>query len=153
MLDFFATYWPILLILVLIVLVAAVFRAVRRFLKEGGGVFKVESARKSSEPNKLWLRQVSKALVADADMICETKGELIKPTKEDIRMIRTVVKAKYRVAMFLVPDTDKVAYFFCKSEAGLQRRLKNLLPNEQRKSHKWPYADVETGKKLKYTAP
>jgi hypothetical protein len=25
------------------------------------------------------------------------------------------------------------------------------LPNDKRKSHKWPYNDVETGKKLKYS--
>ena len=148
--NFFSTYWPLILILVLVVIVIAAIRAVRRILKEGGGAFQVSTAKKSSEPNKLWIKQVSKALVADCDMICETKGELIKPTKQDIVLLRKVIKSKYQVAMYLLPEGDKVVYFFCKSQAGLERRLKNLLPNDQRKSHRWPYADVETGKKLKY---
>lgn len=159
--DFFATYWPLIIVLLVVVVIVAVVRAVRKVLKEGGGAFQVDTARKSTEPNKLWVRQVSKALVADADMICETKGEIIKPTKEDIRLLRVVVKNKFKVGMFLLPAEKaedgselppKVAYFFCKTEPGLQRRLKNLLPNEKRKSHTWPYADIETGKKLKYQA-
>ncbi len=157
--DFFANYWPLIVVLVIIVVIVAAVRAVRRVLKEGGGAFRVATARQSTEPNKLWVKQVSKALIADADMICNTKGELIAPTKEDIKLIRVVVKNKFKVGMFLLPaerdaagneQAPKVAYFFCKTEAGLQRRLKNLLPNEKRKSHTWPYADVETGKKLKY---
>lgn len=157
--NFFASYWPLILVLLVIVVVVAVVRGVRKVLKEGGGAFQVDTARKSTEPNKLWVKQVSKALVADADMICKTKGELISPTKEDIKLLRVVVKNKFKVGMFLLPaeknaegveEAPRVVYFFCKTEAGLQRRLKNLLPNDKRKSHTWPYADIETGKKLKY---
>lgn len=150
--NFFSTYWPLILILVVVVVIVAIFRAVRRVLREGGGAFKLESARQASNPNKLWLKQISKALVADADLICQTKGELIKPTKEDMKILRVVVKKRLKVAMFIVPDREppEVAYFFCKSESALQRRLKNLLPNTERKSHKWPYADIATGKQLKF---
>ena len=149
--NFFFSYCPVLVIILFVVILLAIFRAVRRFLKEGGGAFRVETARKCSEPNKLFLTQCSKALLADADMVCKYKGEFISPTKEDIKVLRSAVKKKYQCMPFLIPNTDQVAYFFCKSEAGFKRRMSNLLPNDKRKSHKWPYNDVETGKKLKYS--
>ena len=45
---------------------------------------------------------------------------------------------------------NKVVYFFCKTEAGLQRRLQNLLFDRQMKNSHWPYADKATAEHLRY---
>ena len=52
--------------------------------------------------------------------------------------------------MFLVPGTSKVAYFFCKTEQGLRRRIDNLVINQKFREGKKPYNDVSTGEKLRY---
>ena len=92
--NFFSTYWPVLVILLVVVVVLAIVRAVRRFLKEGGGAFRLETARKCSEPNMLFLTQCSKAVLADADIVCKYKGEFVTPTKDDMRILRSAVKKK-----------------------------------------------------------
>ena len=143
MLDFLANYWPYLIALVVIVLAIFAFRGVRKALKEGGGAFSLETIKKNTEPNFAALKQKSKALLADADMICETK-------KEDMMFFRRAVKQKYKLAMFLVPGTNKVVYFFCKTEQGLRRRIENLVINQKFREGKPPYMDIATGEKLKY---
>lgn len=156
MLDFFSAYWPLILILFVLVIIVFAIRGVRRALKEGGGAFKVENAKKASDANLLWLKQAYKAIALDADLICKTKGDYIVPTKQDIRLLKKVVAKKMKIAMYLLPEAQnfahsgEVVYFFCKSERALERRLKNLLPNREVKSKRWPYADPDTGYKLKY---
>ena len=85
-------------------------------------------------------------------MICETKegSNLVMPKKEDMMFFRRAVKQKYKLAMFLVPGTNKVVYFFCKTEQGLRRRIENLVINQKFREGKPPYMDVATGEKLKY---
>ena len=152
MLDFLANYWPWLVAIVIVVLAIFAFRGVRKALKEGGGAFSLETIRKNTEPNFAALKQKSKALLADADMICETKegSNLVIPKREDMKFFRRAVSQKYKLAMFLVPGTNKVAYFFCKTEAGLRRRIDNLVINQKFHDEKKPYVDVATGEKLRY---
>lgn len=152
MLDFLANYWPWLIAVVVVVLMVFAVRGLRKAMKEGGGAFSLETIRKNSEPNFAALKQKSKALLADADMICETKenSNLVLPSKENMKTFRNAVKAKYKLAMFLVPGTNKVVYFFCKTEAGLRRRIENLVINQKFREGKPPYMDVATGEKLKY---
>lgn len=152
MLDFLANYWPWLIAVVVVVLAIFAVRGVRKAIKEGGGAFSLETIRKNSEPNFAALKQKSKALLADADMICETKegSNLVLPDKEDMKIFRNAVKAKYKLAMFLIPGTNKVVYFFCKTEAGLRRRIENLVINQKFREGRPPYMDVATGEKLKY---
>jgi len=152
MLDFLASYWPWLVAIVIVVLAVFAVRGARKALKEGGGAFSLETIRKNTEPNFAALKQKSKALLADADMICETKegSNLVIPRKEDMKFFRRAVSQKYKLAMFLVPGTNKVAYFFCKTEAGLRRRIDNLVINQKFHDDKKPYVDVATGEKLRY---
>ena len=86
MLDFFSNYWPYLLILVVVILVFFALRGVLKGLK-ARSPFNMENIRKSTEPNFLALQQKSKALLADADMICEIKPgtDQVIPKKEDIK--------------------------------------------------------------------
>ena len=151
MLDFFANYWPYILILVVVVVLFFAIRGALKGLK-ARSPFNMENIRKSTEPNFLALQQKSKALLADADMICETKpnSHLVLPKKEDMLFFRRAVKQKYKLAMFLVPGTNKVVYFFCKTEQGLRRRIENLVINQKFREGKPPYMDVATGEKLKY---
>ncbi len=152
MLDFLANYWPYLIALVVVVLLVFAIRGVRKALKEGGGAFSVETIRKNSEPNFAALKQKSQALLADADMICEIKegSSFVVPKKEDLKLFRTAIKQKYKLAMFLVPGTNKVVYFFCKTDAGVKRRIENLVINQKFRDGKKPYVDVATGEKLKF---
>ncbi|MCF0221585.1 MAG: hypothetical protein HUK19_04755 [Fibrobacter sp.] len=152
MLDFLANNWPYLLAIVLVVVVIFVIRGVRKALKEGGGAFNLETIKKNTEPNFAALKQKSQALLADADMICEVKegSNFVVPKKEDIKFFRRAVSQKYKLAMFLVPGTNKVAYFFCKTDAGVKRRIENLVINQKFREGKKPYIDVATGEKLKY---
>lgn len=152
MLDFLANNWPYILAVVLVVLAVFAFRGLRKALKEGGGAFSLATIRKNSEPNFAALKQKSKALLADADMICETRenSNFVVPSKEDMKFFRRAVSQKYKLAMFLVPGTNKVVYFFCKTEAGLRRRIENLVINQKFREGKPPYMDVATGEKLKY---
>ena len=152
MLDFLANYWPYLIALVVVVLAVFAFRGLRKALKEGGGAFNLETIRKNSAPNFAALKQKSQALLADADMICEVKpgSNLVIPKKEDLKFFRRAVSQKYKLAMFLVPGTNKVAYFFCKTEQGLRRRIDNLVINQKFREGKKPYNDVATGEKLKF---
>jgi hypothetical protein len=147
---FFSTYWPVILVLVIAAVLFAVIHAVRRVLKEGGGAFNLATIRKSSEPNKEGIKEKSQAILKDADMICDVKNERVIPHKEDLLVFRAAIKSRYKVAMFLVEKENKVAYFFCKSEAGLRRRVENLLPNSRHGNSHWPYADKETGEKLRF---
>lgn len=152
MLDFLANYWPYLVALVVIVLAIFAFRGVRKFLKEGRGAFSLDVIKKNTEPNFAALKQKSKALLADADMICEIKegSNLVLPKKEDMAFFKRAVSQKYKLAMFLVPGTNKVVYFFCKTEAGVRRRIENLVINQKFREGKKPYVDITTGEKLKY---
>ena len=152
MLDFLANYWPYLVALFLIVMGVFAFRGVRKALKEGGGAFSLETIKKNTEPNFAALKQKSRALLADADMICEVKegSHLVVPKKEDLKFFRRAVSQKYKLAMFLVPGTNKVAYFFCKTEQGLRRRIDNLVINQKFHEGNKPYNDVATGEKLKF---
>lgn len=152
MLDFLANNWPYIIAVVVIVLAVFAFRGVRKALKEGGGAFSLETIKRNTEPNFAALKQKSKALLADADMICEVKegSNLVLPNKEDMKFFRRAVSQKYKLAMFLVPGTNKVAYFFCKTEAGLRRRIDNLVINQKFNESKPPYMDLATGEKLRY---
>lgn len=152
MLDFLANYWPWIIAFVVIVFAVFAFRGVRKALKQGGGAFNLDTIRKNTEPNFAALKMKSKALLADADMICETKenSNLVIPSKEDMKFFRRAVSQKYKLAMFLVPGTNKVVYFFCKTEAGLRRRIENLVFNQKFREGKPPYMDAATGEKLKY---
>lgn len=152
MLDFLANYWPYLIALVVLVLVIFAVRGVRKALKEGGGAFNLETIKKNTQPNFAALKQKSQALLADADMICETKegSNLVIPKKEDLKFFRRAVSQKYKLAMFLVPGTNKVAYFFCKTEQGLRRRIENLVINQKFREGKKPYVDIPTGEKLRF---
>lgn len=152
MLDFLANNWPFIVAIVLIVLVIFVIRGVRKALKEGGGAFSLETIKKTTEPNFAALKQKSQALLADADMICEVKegSNYVIPKKEDLKLFRNAIKQKYKLAMFLVPGTNKVVYFFCKTDAGVKRRIENLVINQKFREGKKPYVDVATGEKLKY---
>ena len=69
MLDFLANNWPYLIILVVVVALFFVIRGALKGLK-ARSPFNMENIRKSTEPNFLALQQKSKALLADADMIC-----------------------------------------------------------------------------------
>ena len=73
MLDFLANYWPWLIAVTVVVLAVFAFRGLRKALKEGGGAFNLETIKRNTDPNFAALKQKSKALLADADMICETK--------------------------------------------------------------------------------
>ncbi|MCF0223683.1 MAG: hypothetical protein HUK20_05390 [Fibrobacter sp.] len=152
MLDFLASYWPFILAIVIIVLAVFAFRGVRKALREGGGAFSVETIRKTTEPNFAALKQKSQALLADADMICEIKegSNFVIPKKEDLKFFRRAVSQKYKLAMFQVPGTNKVVYFFCKTDAGVKRRIENLVINQKFREGKPPYTDVATGEKLKF---
>lgn len=152
MLDFLSNYWWVILIVVVVVLAIFVIRGVRKALKEGGGAFSLETIKKNTEPNFAALKQKSKALLMDADMICEIQEgrTFVLPNKEDMKLFRNAVKAKYKLAMFLVPGTNKVAYFFCKTEQGLRRRIDNLVINQKLHEGKKPYVDIATGEKLRY---
>ena len=152
MLDFLANYWPWLIAVTVVVLAVFAFRGLRKALKEGGGAFNLETIKRNTDPNFAALKQKSKALLADADMICETNegSNLVMPKKEDMMFFRRAVKQKYKLAMFLVPGTNKVVYFFCKTEQGLRRRIENLVINQKFREGKPPYMDVATGEKLKY---
>ena len=114
MLDFLAEYWPWLIAVVIVVLLVFAIRGLRKAMKEGGGAFSLDTIRKNSEPNFAALKQKSKALLADADMICETKegSNLVIPNKENLKFFRRAVSQKYKLAMFLIPGTNKVVYFF-----------------------------------------
>ncbi len=151
MLDFLASYWWVILIVVVVVLLVFVIRGVRKALKEGGGAFNLETIQKNTEPNFAALKQKSQALLADADMICDIQDgrSFVLPKKEDMKFFRRAVSQKYKLAMFQVPGTKHVAYFFCKTEQGLRRRIDNLVINQKYREGK-PYVDMETGKKLKY---
>lgn len=152
MLDFLAEYWPWLIAVVIVVLLVFAIRGLRKAMKEGGGAFSLDTIRKNSEPNFAALKQKSKALLADADMICETKegSNLVIPNKENLKFFRRAVSQKYKLAMFLIPGTNKVVYFFCKTEAGLRRRIENLVINQKFREGKPPYIDLATGEKLRY---
>ncbi|MCQ2089903.1 MAG: hypothetical protein MJY93_06600 [Fibrobacter sp.] len=152
MLDFLANNWPYLVAIVLVVVIIFAVRGVRKALKEGGGAFNLETIKKNTEPNFAALKQKSQALLADADMICEVKegSNFVIPKKEDLKFFRRAVSQKYKLAMFLVPGTNKVAYFFCKTDAGVKRRIENLVINQKFREGKKPYVDVATGEKLKY---
>jgi len=150
MIEFLSNSWPVILAIFIVVVILAIIRAVRKFMREGGGAFRLETIKKSSEPNNEVLKAKSEALLADADMICTVQGSLVVPNKEDLALFKRAVGQKYKVIMFLIPKTDKVVYFFCKTEAGIKRRIENLLTNDRRKNSKWPYADTLTGEKLKY---
>lgn len=148
--HFFSEAWPFIVALLVIVIIVAAVRAVRKIIKEGGGAFRLETIRKSTEQNVEGIKAKSKGLLKDADMICDVVGERVIPNRENIGLFRAAVKSKYKVAMFLIADENKVVYFFCKTEAGLRRRLENLLPNDRRKNAHWPYADATTGEKLRF---
>lgn len=152
MLDFLANYWPWLIAIFVIILLVFAIRGVRKALKEGGGAFSLETIKKNTEPNFAALKQKSQALLADADMICEVKdgSSYVIPKKEDLKFFRRAVSQKYKLAMFLVPGTNKVVYFFCKTDAGVKRRIENLVINQKFREGKKPYVDVATGEKLKY---
>lgn len=152
MLDFLANNWPYLVAIVLVVVIIFAVRGVRKALKEGGGAFNLETIKKNTEPNFAALKQKSQALLADADMICEVKegSNFVIPKKEDLKFFRRAVSQKYKLAMFLVPGTNKVAYFFCKTDAGVKRRIENLVINQKFREGKPPYMDAATGEKLKF---
>jgi len=152
MLDFLANNWPYLIALVVIVFAVFAVRGLRKALKEGGGAFSLDTIKKATEPNFAALKQKSQALLVDADMICEVKegASYVIPKKEDLKLFRNAVKQKYKLAMFLVPGTNQVAYFFCKTEQGLRRRIDNLVINQKFHEGKKPYNDVATGEKLRY---
>lgn len=151
MLDFLANYWPYLVVLVVVILLFFVLRGVFKGLK-ARSPFNMENIRKSTEPNFLALQQKSKALLADADMICEIKpgSDQVIPKKEDVKFFRRAVSQKFKLAVFQVPGTNKVVFFFCKTEAGIRRRLQNLVINQKYREGKPPYIDNETGEKLRY---
>ena len=92
MLDFLANNWPYLIILVVVVALFFVIRGALKGLK-ARSPFNMENIRKSTEPNFLALQQKSKALLADADMICEIKpgSDQVIPKKEDVKFFRRAV--------------------------------------------------------------
>ena len=151
MLDFLANNWPYLIILVVVILLFFVLRGFLKGLK-ARSPFSMENIRKSTEPNFLALQQKSKALLADADMICEIKpcSDQVSPKKVDVKFFRRAVSQKFKLAVFQVPGTNKVVFFFCKTEAGIRRRLQNLVINQKFREGKPPYIDNETGEKLRY---
>ena len=148
--EFFANYWWLILIIFVVVAIVAVIRAVRRVIKEGGGAFDLNTIKKNTAPNLEFVRQKGQAMMKDADVICEIKNGRVIPKKQDIMTFRTAYKAKYKAASFYIAKEDKVVYFFCKSEAGLQRRLQNLLFDRQAKNSHWPYADKATADHLRF---
>lgn len=150
MLDFLANYWVYLVILVVLVVLFFAARGALKGLK-ARSPFNLENIRKSTEPNFLALQQKSKALLADADMICEIKpgSSQVIPKKEDLKFFRRAVSQKFKLAVFQVPGTNKVVFFFCKTEAGLRRRIENLVINQKYREGR-PYLDVATGEKLRY---
>ena len=85
MLDFLANYWPYLVVLVVVILLFFVLRGFLKGLK-ARSPFNMENIRKSTEPNFLALQQKSKALLADADMICEIKpgSDQVTPRKKTL---------------------------------------------------------------------
>ena len=85
-------------------------------------------------------------------MICEIKpgSDQVIPKKEDIKFFRRAVSQKFKLAVFQVPGTNKVVFFFCKTEAGIRRRLQNLVINQKFREGKHPYIDEATGEKLRY---
>lgn len=151
MLDFLANYWVYLVILVVLVILFFAARGALKGLK-ARSPFNLENIRKSTEPNFLALQQKSKALLADADMTCEIKpgSSQVIPKKEDLKFFRRAVSQKFKLAVFQVPGTNKVVFFFCKTEAGLRRRIENLVINQKFREGKPPYLDVATGEKLRY---
>ncbi len=148
--TFFSEYWVVILVLVILVVVLAVIRAVRKVMKEGGGAFNMETIRKNSEPNREVIRYKGKAMLRDADVVCEVKGNRVVPKREDLSLFRAAFKSKFKAAVFLVEKENKVAYFFCKTEAGLQRRITNLMLDKQEKNSHWPYTDKATGEHLRF---
>jgi hypothetical protein len=150
MLDFFTNAWPLLLGIFIVIVIVAIIRGVKRFLRDGGGAFRMETIMRNTNANLEALKQKSEALLKDADMVCPVTGDLVSPTKNDLNLFKTAVARRYKVAMFLIPNTTQVAYFFCKTDAGLTRRIENLLPNDRKRNAKWPYQDKATGLKLKF---
>ncbi len=148
--DFFANYWWVILILVIVVVITAVVRGIRKALKEGGGAFNLETIRKNTAPNREFVKLKAAAMLKDADMVCDVTGNRVLPKREDLPVFRAAIKSRYKVAMFLVEKENKVAYFFCKTEKGLERRLGNLMFDRQQKNGHWPYTDRKTGEQLKF---
>lgn len=148
--TFLSEYWVVILVLVILVVVLAAIRAVRKVMKEGGGAFNMETIRKNSEPNREVIRYKGKAMLRDADVVCEVKGNRVVPKREDLSLFRAAFKSKFKAAVFLVEKENKVAYFFCKTEAGLQRRITNLMLDKQEKNSHWPYTDKATGEHLRF---
>ena len=148
--DFFANYWWVLLILVVLVVIFAAIRAVRRVIKEGGGAFDLETIKKNTDPNLEFVLHAGKAMLADADVVCEIKNGRVIPKRENIMTFRNVYKMKYKAASFYIAKENKVVYFFCKTEAGLQRRLTNLMLDKDKKNAHWPYKDKATAEHLRY---
>ena len=91
-----------------------------------------------------------KAMLADADVVCEIKNGRVIPKRENIMTFRNVYKMKYKAASFYIAKENKVVYFFCKTEAGLQRRLTNLMLDKDKKNAHWPYKDKATAEHLRY---
>ncbi len=148
--NFFSEYWVVILILVILVVILAAIRAVRKVMKEGGGAFNLETIRKNSEPNREVIRYKGKAMLKDADVVCEVKGNRVVPRREELTLFRAAFKSKFKAAVFFIEKENKVAYFFCKTEAGLQRRITNLMLDKQEKNSHWPYTDKATGEHLRF---
>ena len=85
----------------------------------------------------LWLGAVLLALAS-----CKSQYDALLSSND--------VETKYKAASFYIAKENKVVYFFCKTEAGLQRRLQNLLFDRQMKNSHWPYADKATAEHLRY---
>ncbi|MCK9183428.1 MAG: hypothetical protein M0P13_11220 [Fibrobacteraceae bacterium] len=148
--SFFAENWIFIVILLVLVVIIAIIHAVRKVLREGGGAFRLDTIKKNSDPNKEYIKIKAQAMLKDADMICEVSGNHVIPKREDLAIFRAAVKSRFKVAMFLIESENKVAYFFCKTEQGLHRRIDNLLPDNRSKNSHWPYADQATGEKLRF---
>lgn len=148
--DFLSNYWWIILILVFLVVVLAVVRAVRRVMKEGGGAFNLETIKKNSAPNWEVIRLKGRAMLKDADVVCTVNGSRVVPKREDLSLFRIAFKSKFKAAVFYIEKEGKVAYFFCKTEAGLKRRIENLMFDKQDKNSHWPYTDTATGERLRF---
>lgn len=151
-LNFLSENWPYLLIVLLVIVIIFAIRGVRRFMREGGGAFNIETIRKNSEPNFAALKQRSKALLADAEIVYEMKEgqKYVLFPKDDMKFFRRAVSQKYKIAMFMIPGTNKIVYFFCKTDSGMRRRIENLVPNNKFREGKKPYMDIATGDKLRY---
>lgn len=148
--DFLSNYWWVILILVFLVVVLAVIRAVRRVMKEGGGAFNLETIKKNSAPNWEVIRHKGRAMLKDADVVCAVNGSRVVPNRADLSLFRIAFKNKFKAAVFYIEKEAKVAYFFCKTEAGLKRRIENLMLDKQDKNSHWPYIDKATGDHLRF---